>query len=154
MKRIHLLRHDGPPAALGPLFEAARREGLRVGWLDLGAAEAPEAGGASGGAPPELETALAEGAFRAGAVAPGRVMAAKALTGPPVLRNLLREHFLGCALVVVRAAEGAAAAPELAEVPALEPEAEGFRVTPLDGAAQVLSADALAARLRRPRPFG
>lgn len=146
MKRIHLLRHDGPPAALAPLFEAARREGLRVGWLDLGAA--PETL-----LPPELGTAVDEGAFRAAAVAPGRVVAAKALTGPPVLRDLLREHFLGCVLVVVRAAEGAAAAPELAEVPALEAEAEGFRVTPLDGAAQVCSADALAARLRRPRPW-
>lgn len=149
MKRIHLLRHDGPPAALAPLFEAARRGGLRVGWLDLRAAESPEAGEV----PPELETALAEGASRAAAVAPGRVVAAKAPSGPPVLRDLLREHFLGCALVVVRPAEGAPPAPELAAAPRLEAEEGGFRVAPPDGTPRELTADALAARLRRPRPW-
>lgn len=146
MKRIHLLRHDGDPAALGPLFEAARREGLRVGWLDLGAAaEAP---------PPALGAALDGGAFRAAAVAPGRAVAAKARSGPPVLRDLLREHFLGCALVVVRPGGGGETHAELAEAPRLEAEGDRFRVVPPAGAALQLTAGALAARLRRPRPWG
>lgn len=141
MKRIHLLAHDGPPAALAPLFEAAGREGLRVGWLDLREVEAP----------PELETAVSGGAFRAVAVGTGRVVAMKAPAGPPVLRDLLREHFLGCALVVVRPGEGTAS--ELADVPRLDAGAGGYRVTPPGGAPRELSAETLAARLRRPRPF-
>lgn len=151
MKRLHLLRHDGSAEALTPLFKAARREGLRVGWLDLGAAaEAPGAGAV----PPELEAALAGGAFRAAAVAPDRTVAAKARSGPPVLRDLLREHFLGCALVVVRPGEGGEAHPELAEAPWLEADGDRFRVVPPAGAGLELTADALAARLRRPRPWG
>lgn len=142
MKRIHLLRHDGPPTGLVPLFEAARREGLRVGWLDLGAAEAP----------PELDAAVAGGAFRAVAVGAGRVVAMKAPAGPPVLRDLLREHFLGCALVVVRPGEGAA--PELEAVPRLEAGADDYRVVQPHGTPRGLTPEALAARLRRPRPWG
>lgn len=147
MKRIHLLCHDGGPEALAPLFEAARREGLRVGWLDLAAA-GEEA------VPPALGPALEGGAFRAAAVAPGRTVAAKARSGPPVLRDLLREHFLGCALVVVRPAGGGEAHPELEGAPRLEAEGGRFRVVPPAGAALELSADALAGRLRRPRPWG
>lgn len=146
MRRIHLLRHDGPAESLVPLFEAARREGLRVGWLDLGAA--------AEALPPALGEALDGGAFRAAAVAPGRTVAAKARSGPPVLRDLLREHFLGCALVVVRPGGGGEAHPELEEAPWLEAEGGRFRVVPPAGAALELTADALAARLRKPRPFG
>lgn len=145
MKRVHLLRHDGEPAALGPLFEAARREGVRVGWLDLG--------GAAEALPPALGAALDRGAFRAAAVAPGRTVAAKARSGPAVLRDLLREHFLGCALVVVRPGGGGEAHPELDEAPWLEAGDGRFRVVPPAGAARELTAEALAARLRRPRPW-
>lgn len=146
MKRIHLLAHDGPPDALAPLLEAAGREGLRVGWLDL-----RDVGSSAAAPPPELETALAGGAFRAVAVGSGRVVAAKAPAGPPVLRDLLREHFLGCALVVVRPGEGVA--PELADVPRLEAGAGGYRVAPPGGTPREITAEALAARLRKPRPF-
>jgi len=146
VKRIHLLCHEGPADTLAPLFEAARREGLRVGWLDLGAA--PDA------VPPALGEALDRGAFRAAAVAPGRTVAAKARSGPPVLRDLLREHFLGCALVVVRPGGGGEAHPELEEVPRLEAGDGRFRVVPPAGDGLELSAEALAARLRRPRPWG
>lgn len=150
MKRIHLLAHHGPPDGLAPLFEAARREGLRVGWLDLGAGGAPPE---TGGAPAELAWAAAAGAFRAVAVTPGRVVAVKTPTGPPVLRNLLREHFLGCALVVVRHG-GKGAPPELEAVPRIEAGDGVFRIAPPDGAPRELTAEALVARLRRPRPFG
>jgi hypothetical protein len=82
-------------------------------------------------------------------------VAVKALSGPPVLRDVLREHFLGCALVVVTARSTAAfgQAPELEEAPALEPAEGGYRVTPPGEAGRVFAPGALAARLRRPRPW-
>jgi hypothetical protein len=146
MKRIHLLRYQGEPGALEALFEAIRAEGLRAGWLELDSQP--------GGEGP-AETAVAAGAFRAAAVVPGRVVSVKRVTGPPVLRDLLREHFLGCALVVVRPGGGGSPLDaELAEVPALEPGPGGFRVTMPGQAALELSPAELAARLRRPRPWG
>lgn len=147
MKRIHLLRHDGSPDELGPLIEAAREAGLRVGWLDGGAGLAPE----------PLAAAAGAGAFRSVAVAGDRAVAFKRLGGPPVLRDVLREHFLGCALVVVTEAGagafGAPAARELAEAPAIEPAGGGYRVTAPGEAGRVFAPGAIAARLRRPRPW-
>ena len=167
MKRILLLRFKGEPAALGALFAAVRAEGLRAGWLDLGAAGpgASDTGSAgtsgaeaAGGSPTGgqgVGSAVSAGAFRAAAVAPGRVVSVKAVTGPPVLRDLLREHFLGCALVVVR--PGGDCDPldaELAEIPALEAAGGRLRVTPPGQAAVDLAPEELAASLRRPHPWG
>ncbi|HUF77677.1 MAG TPA: hypothetical protein VMR44_02040 [Thermoanaerobaculia bacterium] len=166
MKRIHLLRFDGPPAALAPLFEAVRAEGLRAGWLELD----PEPADAGDGSPPgESSGPLAEGrsegrfapgaavsagAFREAAVAPGRVVAIKRVVGPPVLRDLLREHFLGCALVMVRGGGPASAfEAELVEVPALETAAGSLRIAAPGQGTLELSPQGLAARLRRPRPW-
>jgi len=146
VKRIHLLRYEGEPAALEALFAAVRAEGLRAGWLQVDPVRREE--GPAG-------HAVEAGAFRAAAVAPGRVASVKRVAGPPVLRDLLREHFLGCALVVVRpgqAEDGLQA--DLAEVPALEAGGDKFRVRPPDQAALELSPEELAARLRRPRPWG
>lgn len=139
MRAPHLLRVDAPPEAFATLFAAAKAEGLRLGWLDLGAAPA---------VPAALETAAAAGALRAVAVGEGRVVAAKALAGLPVLHDLLREHFLGCAAVLVRG-EGGVRDPEgaLAAAPQLEGVGEGWR---LGGEAEPGSAPLLA-RLRRPR---
>jgi hypothetical protein len=146
MKRIHLLRYQGEPAALEALFEAIRAEGLRAGWLELDSQPGGE--GPAG-------DAVAAGAFRAAAVTPGRVVSVKRVTGPPVLRDLLREHFLGCALVVVRpGGAGSALDAELAEVPTLELAPDGYRITAAGQAAHELSAEALASRLRRPHPWG
>lgn len=144
MKRIHLLRYEGEPAALEALFEAIRAEGLRAGWLELDSQP--------GGAGPAGD-AVAAGAFRAATVAPGRVVSVKRVAGPPVLRDLLREHFLGCALVVVRGGEGSALDAELAEAPILEPVGESLRVRPPGQSALDLAPEELAARLRRPRPW-
>jgi hypothetical protein len=145
VKRIHLLRYEGEPAALEALFEAIRAEGLRAGWLELDSQP--------GGEGP-AETAVAAGAFRAAAVVPGRVVSVKRVTGPPVLRDLLREHFLGCALVVVRpGGTGSGLEGELAEAPILEPVGESLRVRPPGQAALELAPAELAARLRRPRPW-
>lgn len=140
MKAPHLLRVAAPPAAFAPLAAALAAEGLRLGWLELAAA------------PPEplavdLAAALDLGVLRAVAVGPGRVVAAKPTRGAPVLRDLLREHFLGCRLVLV-AGPGA---PD--DLPRLALDGEGFRVQPPDEAARTFPPAALAARLRRPRPW-
>lgn len=150
MKRVHMLRYDGEPSALAGLFAAVRAEGLRAGWLELGA-------GAMGSSAqgPDVGSAVEAGAFRAAAVAAGRVVSVKAIAGPPVLRDLLREHFLGCALVVVRPGRAASGfEADLGEVPVLEAVEGRLRVTAPGQAALDLAPADLAARLRRPRPWG
>jgi hypothetical protein len=137
MKMPHLLRVEQGAAEYAPLFEAARSLDLRIGWLELGeSAPAP--------LPPSLEAAAGEGALRAVAVGGGRTVAVKPIKGAPVLRDLLREHFRGCALVLVRGECGA--------VPSLSRDDETYRVT---SGAVVRTFDAahLVAALRRPRPF-
>ncbi len=152
VRRIHLLRTTGEgPAALEPLFAAARAAGLRIGWLDLAASSvAPPA-------PAGLEPAAAAGAFRAVAVGGGRSVSVKPTAGPPVLGDLLREHFLGCALVIVREPEEGTGesrlAAELEGVARLAPARGRWWVTLPGAAARELSAEELAARLRRPRPW-
>ncbi|MFP3940826.1 MAG: hypothetical protein ACLF0P_11005 [Thermoanaerobaculia bacterium] len=184
MKRIHLLRFAGAPEDLAPLATAAAAEGLRVGWLDLtGAASAGRSGGpgddgreppgrADASAPANLEQAVSAGSFRAVTVAPGRTVSLKAVAGPPVLRDLLREHFLGCALVVVRVDRDAAgrgdepageaatagrlvrdADAALDEAPWLKVEGDVFAVEPPGRAGRRWTAAELAARLRKPRPW-
>lgn len=152
MRRIHLVRYEGDPGALAPLLAAIRAEGLRAGWLDVAAAEPVPV-------PPALDAAASAGAFRSVAVGEGRAVTVKRQVGPPVLSDLLREHFLGCSLVVVRGAAtgtggpGPAASAELAAAPVLEAAADGFRVLPPGAAARRFEPAALAARLRRPRPW-
>lgn len=141
MKEPHLLRVAAPPSTFAPLAAALAAEGMRLGWLELAAA------------PPEplsieLEAALELGVLRAVAVGPGRSLAAKPLRGAPVLRDLLREHFRGCRLVLV-AGRGA---PQ--ELPELAPAADGtYRVQPPGEAGHTFAPPGLAARLRRPRPW-
>jgi hypothetical protein len=151
VKRIHLLRTEAGPETVAGLIAAAREAGLRIGWLDLE------------GAPPvaPLDAAAEAGALRAVAVGSGRTVAVKRAPGPPVLRDLLREHFLGCALVVIRSGAGdpeTEAGPrlapgELVDVPLLEPTRQespgGWRV----GSTLELTTAELVARLRRPRPW-
>lgn len=156
MKRIHLLQSAAGPEALADLIAAARAAGLRIGWLDLSAP------------PPAtpLDAAAAAGASRAVAVGAGRAVSVKHTAGPPVLRDLLREHFPGCALVVVRPGDGGPGpedgAPdgpgaELAGLPLLEPAGEGWRVVRGSGSgaasALELTTAELVARLRRARPW-
>lgn len=141
MKRIHLLRTDAGPDAVAGLIATARAEGLQVGWLDLDTS-------GPGPVPPSLDAATEAGALRAVSAGAGRTVAVKRPVGPPVLRDLLREHFLGCALVVVRAAgEGAV---DLGELPVLEPAGDGWRIAG-GGEALDLTTGELVARLRRPR---
>ncbi len=127
MRRPHLLRVERGAGVFAPLVEAVHDGGLRVGWLDL---EAPAA------APPELAEAAGLPLLRAVAAAGDATVAVKGLRGAPVLDDLLREHFLGCALVLVRGA---------VEAPLLEPAERGWRV-----GGESLGTEELARRLGRP----
>jgi hypothetical protein len=65
----------------------------------------------------------------------------KPLAGPAVLADLLREHFRGCALVLVHG---------MVEAPLLTASGDLWRVDP---PGCLLTADQLAAALRKPRPW-
>jgi hypothetical protein len=100
MKLPHLLAVKAPEA-FADLWSAAAGAGLRLGWLELGESEPM---------PVRLEAAAAAGALRAVRAGGGRVASVKPLRGEPVLRDLVREHFRGCAGVLVR---GSALYPKL-----------------------------------------
>jgi hypothetical protein len=148
LRQPHLLRVDEGPERFAALLAALAAAGLRAGWLELGAAEPAAA---------SLESAAALGARRAVAAGSGRSVAVKALRGEPVLRDLLREHFPGCALVLVRVRGAEPPAPEvvpLAPAPALFPSGDGWRIARAgDAAAQQFDTPGLLAALRRPRPW-
>ena len=148
MRQPHLLRVEEGPERFAPLLAALAAAGLRAGWLELGPAEPAAA---------SLESAAALGARRAVAAGGGRNVAVKALRGEPVLRDLLREHFPGCALVLVRVRGAEPPAPAgvpLAPAPALFPSGDGWRIARAgDAAAQQLDTPGLVAALRRPRPW-
>lgn len=142
MRRPHLLRVEKAPEAFAPVIRALSALGLRAGWLDLGASDPVPL-------PPALAAAAGTGVLRAVAVGSGGSVAVKPRGGPPVLDDLLREHFLGCRLVLVRAEAGAV------EAPRLTPLGEGrYRVEAGGRAAEELTAPKLAERLRKPRPWG
>jgi hypothetical protein len=137
MKSPHLLRVEEGPDRFAPLIEAARALGLRAGWLDLAAPVAP--------LPEPLETAAGLGVMRAVSVGEGRTVAVKPLRGETVLKDLLREHFRGCTLVLVR---GEIAAP------LLRVEEDGWIVAPPGLASRRYATADLALALRKPRPWG
>ena len=137
MKSPHLLRVADAPERFAPLIAAAQALGLRIGWLELGGTAHP--------VPPVLEAAASLNVLRAVEVGKGRAVVVKPLRGAPVLKDLLREHFRGCALVLVRG--------EI-EAPALRGEGEGWVVTPPGTASRRYTAEELAEALRKPRPWG
>jgi hypothetical protein len=137
MKRSpHLLAVDLGPERFAPLFAAAREIGLRIGWLDLAPPPA---------LPADLEAAAAAGALRAVAAGGDRSVAVKPLRGAPVLGDLLREHFRGCALVLVRG--------DAVTAPRLSAEGEAWQVVPPGAPGQHYSSGELVTALRRPRPW-
>ncbi|HEY7214904.1 MAG TPA: hypothetical protein VIC28_09760 [Thermoanaerobaculia bacterium] len=136
MRPPHLLRVEEDPSRFAPLIEAARALGLRIGWLDLSTDTNP--------VPESLETAASLGALRAVAVGQDRTVAVKPLRGRPVLRDLLREHFQGCALVLVR---GEVAAPSLTI------RENTWIVSPSGAASRSYTGEQLAAALRQPHPW-
>jgi hypothetical protein len=125
MKLPHLLRVEAGAERFAPLIAAARDAGLRVGWLDLDSTAA---------APPELEVAASLGVLRAVAAGPRRTIAVKPRRGTPVVKDLLREHFIGCGLVLVRGGEGLEAAT-------LRPAAMGAASRAVGAAASDVEAD-------------
>jgi len=132
VKPAALVGVDAGAEAFAALFAAARAAKVRLGWLDLAAAPPPA----------ELEAAAALGALRAVAVGGGRAVTVKPLAGEPVLRDLLREHFLGCTAVLVRGGAG---------WPRLEPAAGGFLLRLSATRARELDAEATLRELARPR---
>ncbi|HSS51975.1 MAG TPA: hypothetical protein VLX28_23790 [Thermoanaerobaculia bacterium] len=142
MKSPHLLRVTDPPDRFASLIETARALKLRIGWLDwpITPSERPAAS--------SLEAAADVGVLRAVAVGEGRTVSVKPLRGRPVLKDLLREHFLGCALVLVRGD---------VDAPALEPDGDGWSVQ-LPGSSERascrLTTVELSEALRKPRPWG
>lgn len=136
MRAPHLLRVSEPPERFAALVEAAGAEGLRVGWLELD--------GEVGPVPDVLESASGLGVLRAVSVGAGRTVAVKPMRGAPVLRDVLREHFRGCALVLVRGE---------VDAPALRPEGEGWMLDVRGFAGQAYSTAALLAAFRSPKPL-
>ena len=137
MSPLHLLRVEEGPERVASLIDAARAEDLRIGWLDLAATAAP--------VPGDLEEAASRGVLRAVSVGAGRSIAVKPLKGAPVLKDLLREHFRGCALVLVRG--------EI-DAPLLRPDGDAWRIEVSGEAARAISTPQLAAALRQSRPWG
>jgi len=135
MKRIHLLQVDGEADEYVELIEALGAEGMRVGWLDFGGSPVPSA----------LTAAAGSGVLRAVAVCDGLTIAVKPRRGQAVMKDLLREYFVGCSVVLVRGAEG---------LPRLE-AADGHWQLEVPGAAtRTLDTSRLVATLRKPSPFG
>jgi hypothetical protein len=136
LRRIHLLRVAEEAEVYGPLLVAAGEAGLRVGWLELQAPPPP---------PATLTGALAAGSERAVAIGESWTLAARARKGPARLRELLRQQFLGCTLVLVHGE---------AYAPALESTGDGaWRVSIPGGGERRLALEQLVAALREPRPF-
>lgn len=136
MKSPHLLRVTLPPDRFAALIEGARALKLRIGWLDW-SSESP--------APAALDGAADLGVLRAVSVQERRTVSVKPLRGRPVLNDLLREHFLGCALVLVHGD---------VDAPALEPDGDGWRVELPENASHRFTTAELSEALRKPRPWG
>ncbi len=123
--------HD--PEAFAPLFAFARARGARIGWLDFVAGSEPSI---------IVESSELASLFRTVTVSPGRLVATKRLPGAPVLRDLLREYFLGCGVVLVRGRPG---------FPSLAPDGELFRLRFAPERELRLGGEELLRQLLRPR---
>ena len=130
MKRIHVLRVDDDASRFEALIAAIGEDGGRVGWLDLGLSDP---------VPPSLVAPSSLDVLRAVAVGEGFAIAVKPMRGAPVLRDLLREHFRGCRVVLVKGE---------VEAPVLNGEGDGWTV-----GSRSYSTEELVGTLRRPDPF-
>jgi hypothetical protein len=130
------LRVEEGPERFAELVTAARAEGLRIGWLDLAPPPSP--------LPPDLEAAAAAGVLRAVSAGGDRSVVVKPLRGAPILRDLLREHFRGAALVLVRGE---------VDAPLLKKDGEEWEVAPPGQATVRMDTSRLVAALRKPRPW-
>ncbi|MEM9556372.1 MAG: hypothetical protein AAGC60_19100 [Acidobacteriota bacterium] len=146
LRRRHLLRVEQSVVKFAPLIAAVRQAGGRLGWLDWHPQDPPSATQTHAPHPAfrELEQAADAGVLRAVDAAARRIAVVKPLAGPPVLHDVLREHFRGCAGVLVRGA---------IDAPRLEPAADGQWSIRTEDRILTLDTAALVARLRRPAPF-
>ncbi len=133
----HLLRVERPVVEFENLIAALRHQGDRAGWLELPAE-------AAGPVPGSLAAAAGAGVLRAVAAGGGRGVVVKPLRGAPVLRDLLREHFRGCRLVLVAGA---------IDAPTLEPDGDGWLVRSEEGPVRRWTTEKLTAALRKHRAF-
>ena len=139
MKRIHLLRVD-PNSAIEDfrsLIDAVRADDGRVGWLRWQPDERVDDEGPS-----------TTGLLRHVEVDAAGSVARKPRTGPAVLRDVVREHFRGCRVVLV----AGEASGELAALPWLTASDDGYRIDSNESARE-LGVEDLMSRLRRPRVF-
>lgn len=126
------VRVSAVAGSFSTLFDAARAASVRIGWLDLVAT--PEA-------PGDLEIAAGSGALRAVSVSGRRILSIKTLLGEPVLRDVVRENFTGCRLLLIR---GEVEAPELV------PRSDGWLIRGLDGVETPYTSEEFLAALRSP----
>jgi hypothetical protein len=134
LRRPHLLCVQQTPESFAPLVEGASEAGLRVGWLEMGEVEPPA----------RLGAAAATGVMRAVAVGGQRTVAVKPVRGDTVLRDLLREHFLGCVLVLVTGE---------VDAPRLEAEGGGWIVQRVAGKPLRFATGELVRALSKAHPF-
>lgn len=133
MKRPVLLAVDEGVTTYAALLGALAEVGERAGWLELDRTAPPPPAG--------LEEAAAAGALRAVAAGGNRVTTVKPIRGAPVIDDLLREHFRGCRLVLVRGGEG---------LVRLRSDGDGWRLAAPAGRVVRQSTSGLLASLRRP----
>jgi hypothetical protein len=105
---------------------------VRIGWLDLTTEPEPPSG---------LAAAAAGGALRAVSVVGRQVVSVKSMGGEPVLRDVVREHFTGCRLLLVRGELNA---------PTLLPKSGAWILRRLDGTEKIFSTAEFLAALRSP----
>lgn len=132
MKAPVLIGVEGEVAAFESLFAAARERRLRFGWLELDA---------SACLPPEWAAPLVAGAFRAVAASGGETVSVKKRKGPAILRDLLRENFLGADAVLVKGAD---------LFPRLRLEGATWRFAESPQRERGMDLEQLLARLRKP----
>jgi hypothetical protein len=141
MKRPHLLAVAVGPVELGELWVALREAGMRAGWLEWNPASSLPQGG-------PLAEATATGALRAVEIHADGAIARKPRRGPANLDDVLREQFLGCAVVFVRGP--VPTRPEEPTIPKLEPSGAHWRIAAGDES-KTLDTAALISRLRSPK---
>lgn len=143
--RPHVLRLTTRVVKFDRLIAAVRQNMLRCGWLEW----RPEAIEPLASPPSHLAEPAGLGVMRAVEVTASESVTVKPRRGPAVLADVLREHFRGCALVLVYASTD----DGLPEVPILSWNGTTWQVTGASGTLWQGSAEDLAARLRRPKPW-
>ena len=130
----HALQVSEGSAAFRSLFAAIVEQGERAGWLDLEAA--------TPAAPAAPDETAGDEVWKVVTVEQRRSVAIKSRRGPPVLRDLLREHFRGCRVVLVRGGSA---------LPLLRPRGDHWELLGAGGEVRRLTTAELVSALRAPR---